>query len=89
MLPPGYTAVHNSRLPWTVLFNLFCFVLCLFCSVYFWCIFVYFFVGFFFVVFLFFCFLLYFIVFFYCIIMTLNNNLKFEKKQKTNPLCAQ
>ena len=28
MLPPGYTAVHNSRLPWTVLFNLFCFVLC-------------------------------------------------------------
>ena len=28
MLPPGYTAVHNSRLPWTVLFNLFCLVLC-------------------------------------------------------------
>ena len=45
MLPPGYTAVHNSRLPWTVLFNLFCFVLCV-CFVP--CIFVYFFVvGFF------------------------------------------
>ena len=39
MLPPGYTAVHNSRLPWTVLFNLFCFVLCV-CFVP--CIFVYF-----------------------------------------------
>ena len=47
MLPPGYTAVHNSRLPWTVLFNLFCFVLCV-CFVP--CIFVYFFVVGFFVV---------------------------------------
>ena len=66
MLPPGYTAVHNSRLPWTVLFNLFCFVLCV-CFVP--CIFVYFFVvGFFcccfFVVF----FSCIFIVFFYCIL---------------------
>ena len=63
MLPPGYTAVHNWRLPWTVLFNLFCFVLCLFCSMYFLCIFVYFFiVGFFF---FFFC--LCFLLYFYCI----------------------
>ena len=50
MLPPGYTAVHNSRLPWTVLFNLFFFVLCV-CFVP--CIFVYFFVVF---LFCFFCF---------------------------------
>ena len=65
------TAVHNSRLPWTVLFNLFCFVLCV-CFVP--CIFVYFFVvgffvvGFFVFVFVFSCI---FIVFFYCIIMSL------------------
>ena len=61
MLPPGYTAVHNSRLPWTVLFNLFCFVLCVcFVPCIFLCIslLLVFFFFFFFV-----CFLLY----FYCI----------------------
>ena len=59
MLPPGYTAVHNSRLPWTVLFNLFCFVLCV-CL--FRVFFVYFCVSFFF--FFFFFFSCIFIVFF-------------------------
>ena len=73
MLPPGYTAVHNSRLPWTVLFNLFCFVLCVCFVPCIFCVFLccWFFCCWFFVfVFVFSCI---FIVFFYCIIMTLKN----------------
>ena len=62
MLPPGYTAVHNSCLPWTVLFNLFCFV-CLFVP----CIFCVFLCIFLLLLFFFFSSLVFLLYFFYCI----------------------
>ena len=73
MLPPGYTAVHNSRLPWTVLFNLFCFCfVCLFCSVYF-CVFLCCCCC---------CCFFFFLLYFYCIFLLYNYDLVKKKKKK-------
>ena len=79
MLPPGYTAVHNSRLPWTVLFNLFCFVLCVCFVPCIFCVFLCISFSFFFFL-LFFFFLFFFLLYFYCI--SIYDDLLNVKKKK-------
>ena len=86
MLPPGYTAVHNSRLPWTVLFNLFCFVLCV-CFVP--CIFCVFLCISLLLFFFFFVFCFLFLLYFYCIFLLYNYDLgKFIRKPQTARACT-
>ena len=77
MLPPGYTAVHNSRLPWTVLFNLFCFVLCVCFVPCIFCVFLCISLLFFFFFFFFFFFL---VLYFYCICKLVFINVRKKKK---------